>query len=131
MNEDGKKSKVFNYTYSSAQQAELREIRRKYLLTKEDKMDQIRRLDARVKRKGIHSALVVGVLGLLLFGIGLGCAMIWKDERMALCVFMVVIGIVDMAAAYPVYVMLMKKEHDRVAPFILKLTDELFPYAHK
>ena len=43
---------VFNYTYSAKDQDEIRRIRRKYAPAEEDKMTQLRRMDAAVYKKG-------------------------------------------------------------------------------
>ena len=50
----GDRKDTFHYTYSARQQEEIRNIRKKYLPQepKEDKMEQLRRLDRSAAKKG-------------------------------------------------------------------------------
>ena len=61
----------FNYTYSAKEQEEIKTIRKKYAASEEaeDKMTQLRRLDASVYSKASAAALVVGIVGALIMGI--------------------------------------------------------------
>lgn len=43
---------TFSYTYSAKQQEEIKKIREKYAPKEADKMEQLRRLDESVTRKG-------------------------------------------------------------------------------
>jgi hypothetical protein len=122
MNND-QNNQTFHYTYSAAQQQELKRIRQKYLPPEEDKMAQIRRLDASVYNKACVLALVVGVLGALILGVGMCCVLVW--DLMAPGIIVGVLGIGVCAPAYPLYLYVTKKERTRVAPEILRLTDEL------
>ena len=114
---------TFQYTYSPAQQAELKRIRAKYLPPEEDKMEQIRRLDARVYNKACILSLVVGILGAMLFGTGLSLCLVWQSYVWG--VLLGVLGVVVCLPAYPLYVYVTKREKERVAPEILRLTEEL------
>lgn len=116
--------KTFHYTYSAKQQEEIKNIRKKYAPPEEDKMEQLRRLDASVTRKGTVIALVVGVLGALIFGIGMCCTMVW-DGLFVPGIIIGVIGILGMIAAYPIYLRITKKQREKLAPEIIRLTDEL------
>ena len=42
---------TFEYIYSAEQQEEIKNIRKKYMAPEEDKMDQLRKLDASVTMK--------------------------------------------------------------------------------
>ena len=127
------KNKSFHYTYSSAQQQEIRNIRKKYLPPEEDKMAQLRRLDARVSSKATTVALVVGIVGALIMGLGMSLAMsdlseilgIHQDVGMLLGIVIGVVGIVPVCLAYPLYNRTLKKEREKIAPEILRLSDEL------
>ena len=121
--ENQNNSQSFRYTYSPKQQEELKRIRAKYLPPEEDKMEQIRRLDARVYNKACICALIVGILGALIFGTGLCCCLVW--QKYVLGVIVGVIGAMVCAPAYPLFLHITKKERARVAPEILRLTDEL------
>ncbi len=123
MNDNTPSKETFQYTYSPAQQAELKRIRAKYLPPEEDKMELIRRLDARVYNKACILALIVGILGAVIFGTGLSLCLVWQSYVWG--VLLGVIGVVVCLPAYPIYVHVTKKERDKVAPEILRLTEEL------
>ncbi len=114
---------AFHYTYSPAQQSELKRIRAKYLPTEEDKMTQVRRLDARVYNRACIGALIVGILGAMIFGLGLSLCLVW--QHYVLGVIIGVLGVIACLPAYPLYLFITKKERDKVAPEILRLTEEL------
>ncbi len=113
----------FHYTYSAKQQEEIQSIRKKYL-PQEDKMEQLRRLDRSATRKGTVLSVIVGVISCLLLGIGMCCTMVWMQWFVP-GVVIGVIGIVGIAAAYPLYTRITRRERERLAPQILKLTEEL------
>lgn len=115
---------VFQYTYSAKQQEEIEAIRKKYLPPQEDKMEQLRRLDRSATRKGTVVSVIVGVISCLLLGIGMCCTMVWMQWFVP-GVVIGVIGIVGIAAAYPLYTRITRRERERLAPQILKLTEEL------
>lgn len=126
-------SESFQYTYSAKEQEEIRNIRKKYAATieEEDKMTQLRRLDASVYSKANTASLVVGILGALLLGTGMSLIMTdlgkMLDSFWALLIGIGVgvIGIVLIAMAYPIYNYTLEREREKIAPDILRLTDEL------
>ena len=65
----------YNYTYSAKDRAEIKQIREKYSPKEENKMEQLRRLDASVTRKGTIVSLVVGIISSLILGFGMSCCM--------------------------------------------------------
>ena len=71
---------TFRYTYSAKEQEEVKQIRQKYMPKEPDKMEQLRKLDERVTRKGVVPALVVGIFGSLILGVGMCCAMVWDEN---------------------------------------------------
>lgn len=115
----------FSYTYSAKEQEELKRIREKYLSKEADKMEQLRRLDRSVTQKGTIVALVVGILGALVMGIGMSCAMVWQGVWFIPGIVIGIIGIGLACLAYPLYNRITKKERERIAPEIIRLTDEL------
>lgn len=121
---------TFKMTYSAQQQEELNQIRKKYAPRETDKMEQLRALDASVTRKASCCAITVGILGTLLMGIGMSLCMsdlgnILGDRAFPVGIVLGTVGIGILACAYPLYHRTLKKERERVAPQILKLTDEL------
>jgi len=115
----------FQYTYSAKEQAEIKNIRSKYIPKEENKMEQLRRLDASAARKAAMYAIIVGVIGALILGAGMSCCMVWADTLLIPGIVVGVIGMAVVAAAYPLYNRTLKKERERIAPEILRLTDEL------
>lgn len=116
---------TFQYTYSAKQQEEVQRIRKKYLPRQEDKMEQLRQLDRSSTRKGTVVSVVVGVAGCLLMGIGMCCTMVWMGWLFVPGIVLGLLGIAVMAAAYPLYNSITRRERERLAPQILKLTEEL------
>lgn len=118
-------NEVFEYTYSAAMQEEVKKIREKYVQTpkEEDKLETLRRLDASVTRKGTILSLILGVLGTLIFGAGMCCCLVWN--LFFLGVIVGLIGLVGVSLAYPAYSYVTKKEREKIAPQILRLTEEL------
>ncbi len=116
---------TFSYTYSAKQQEEIKKIREKYLPKEADKMEQLRRLDESVTRKGTIVSLVVGIIGTLVMGFGMSCCMVWTDTMLILGIIVGVVGIAVLSAAYPLYNYVTKKEREKIAPEIIRLSDEL------
>ena len=127
---------TFNYTYSAKEQEEIKKIRQRYAAPEEkeiDKMEQLRRLDASVTKKGSIAALVIGIIGALIMGTGMSLVMTNLGEilgslanlAMPIGITLGVVGMVLVALAYPLYNRITQKERERIAPEILRLTDEL------
>lgn len=120
-------NEVFEYNYSAKEQEEIKKIRERYLPReeKEDKMETLRRLDESVTRKGTVVALIAGILGSLVMGAGMSCVMVWGGSLTIPGIIIGVIGMVGVALAYPLYMSVTKKEREKIAPEIIRLTDEL------
>ena len=119
-------NKSFNYTYSASQQAEINEIRRKYLSEKpeeEDKLEKLRRLDKSAEQKGAMISIIIGVVFTLIFGTGIACALQWG--LFVVGIILGGVGIAGIIAAYPVYKKVIEIQRAKIAPEILRLTDEL------
>ena len=120
----------FTFTYSAAQQKEVEAIRQKYIPKEEDKMEQLRRLHAVPTQKAQAAALAVGVIGTLIMGTGMSLAMteigaVLGSLAMVLGIAVGLVGMVLIALAYPLYNRVLKKQRQRIAPQILRLSDEL------
>lgn len=120
----------FEYTYSAQRQQEVEEIRKAYLPKQEDKMEQLRRLHSIPTQKAQSASIAVGVIGALILGTGMSLCMTELGAAlgslaMILGILIGLIGIVLVAIAYPIYIRTIKKERERIAPEILKLSDEL------
>lgn len=118
-------NKTFTYSYSAKQQEEINNIRKKYLPQEDNKMEQLRRLDRNVAKKGMIASLTVGIISALILGVGMCCTMVWGDRLFALGIIVGIIGIAGIAAAYPIYNHITEKEREKAAVQILELADEL------
>lgn len=119
------KNESFQYTYSAKQKEEIKNIRQKYVPKEENKMEQLRRLDKSVTRPGTMAAIAIGVISTLLFGIGMSCTTVGSSQLFIPGIVIGVFGIIGIAAAYPVYVGVTKKQRQKLAPEILRLSEEL------
>ena len=115
----------FNYTYSADRQNEIDAIRRKYLPreTQEDKMEQLRRLDASVGTTASIVSLALGILSILVFGVGMCCFLAWS--KFITGALLCVVGVIGMLAAPWLYRRLAEKRKQEITPEILRLTEEL------
>ena len=118
-------NKTFTYSYSAKQQEEINNIRKKYLPQEDNKMEQLRKLDRNVTKKGMIASLTVGIISALILGVGMCCTMVWGDRLFALGIIVGIIGIAGIAAAYPIYNHITEKEREKAAVQILELADEL------
>ena len=123
--ENKNESEVFSYTYSAKEQEEVKQILKKYMPKEADKMEQLRRLDRSVTRKGTAVSIVMGIIGALTLGIGMCCAMVWMGRWFVPGIVIGLVGIILASLAYPLYTHITQKEREKVAPEILRLTDEL------
>lgn len=131
--EHNQDTETFQYTYSAKQQEEIKNIRKKYVAPEEDKMEQLRRLDRSVGQKATVISLVLGIVGAMVLGIGMSLVMtdlgdvVGMSGRVSLVIGIIIglCGMVPIALAYPVYNRVVKKERERIAPEILRLSEEL------
>lgn len=115
----------FEYTYSAPQQAEIEKIRKKYApaTSTEFKIQTVMKLNKSVENTAIAVSLAVGIIGALVLGTGMCCVMLWE-----LFIIGIVAGIIGMAIfgyAYPLYKKVIREKREKIAPQILKLTEEI------
>ena len=120
----------FEYTYSAQRQQEVEEIRKAYLPKEEDKMEKLRKLHSIPTQKAQSASIAVGVIGALIFGTGMSLCMTELGAALGSLALVLgtmigLVGIILVALAYPLYNRTLKKERERIAPEILRLTDEL------
>ena len=133
--ENNNENNGFQYTYSAKEQAELKRIRDKYTAPTEteDKMTRLRRLDASVTNTAQAVAIVFGVIGTLILGFGMSLVMtelaeslgISGDAAMVVGIIVGIVGGVLASLAYPIYNAIVKAKRKKLAPEIIRLTDEL------
>ena len=120
----------FSFTYSAQQQKEVEAIRKKYLPKEADDMEKLRMLHAVPTRKAQSASLAVGIIGTLIMGTGMSLAMTeigaaLGSLAMVIGILVGIVGMVLVALAYPLYNRVLKRERDKIAPEILRLTDQL------
>ena len=118
-------SEAFSYSYSAKENDEILRLRQKYLPKEESKMDILRRMDTTVYRKATMMSIIAGIAGCLLLGIGMCCCLVWAGIYFVPGIILGLIGIAVLSLAYPIYGKVLKKEREKIAPEILRLTEEL------
>lgn len=96
-------------------------------------MAQLRKLHHSATRKAQAWSIAIGVIGALLLGVGMSFIMTdlgqilgsFRDHALAVGLLIGLAGILLVAMAYPAYNRVLAKERQRIAPEILRLTDEL------
>ena len=119
---------IFWYKYSAKDNKEVQEIRRKYLLQSENKLEELKRLDRMVQDSGMIEALCAGIGGLMVFGLGMCLAMQVLGSGILVIVLGVllgIIGVLSMVAAYPIYRKVYNRAKEQHTPRILELSEEL------
>ena len=135
MENNNQEKDEFSYTYSAREQAELKRIRDKYTAPAkvEDKMARLRRLDASVTNAAQTVALVFGIIGTLMLGLGMSLIMtelaesigLPGDAAMAAGIIVGIVGGILASLAYPIYNAIVKAKRKKLAPEIIRLADEL------
>ena len=96
-------------------------------------MARLRRLDASVTNTAQAVSLAFGVLGALILGLGMSLCMtdlgtafgVQGTVAMIIGIIIGVVGGVVASLAYPVYNAIVKAKRKKLAPEIIRLTDEL------
>ena len=137
MENNSQDKKGFSYTYSAKEQAELQRIRDKYTPSaeaeKENKMERLRKLDASVNNIAQTVAIILGVIGTLILGFGMSLIMTdiskilgeYQDMALIIGIVIGIVGGVIVSLAYPIYNIIVKVRRKKIAPEIIRLTDEL------
>lgn len=122
-------NKEFSYTYVAPTDSERREIesiKNQYLCEEkkeETKLQRLRRLDSKVKNTPTILSLCFGVIGTLIFGLGLTTVLEW--DKLLLGAAIMAIGIIPMLLAYPIYKWSLKSGKKKYGGEIVKLSEEL------
>lgn len=123
------KNNKFEYSYSAPSEEERREIaaiRRQYEehpASPEGKLMRIRRLDKTVRSVSTAVGISLGVLGLLIFGLGMAMVLEWSLWLTG--VFCGAFGACVIIATYPVYRAVLSHYKKKYADEILLLSEEL------
>jgi len=116
---------IFVYSYSSEKNREVERIRSKYLPKEENKVDTLKKLDCKVRSAGQIEGLCIGVIGCLVFGIGMCFGLDAIPGADWLSIVFCIIGALIMIPAYPIYRCVSDKTKKKLTPEILRLSDEI------
>ena len=109
----------------------VQKIRTQYTEAKHTELDELKALDAKVKRPANTFAYTYGTVSAVIMGAGMSLVMTEIGEMIGLTNAMVpgiVIGVVGMGMAlstYPIYKKLLNARKKKYAPEILKLSDKI------
>ena len=118
----------FKYSYSAPtelERKEIEQIKRQYEKPDEKiiKMQRLRKLDGIVRNIPQTIALILGLVGVFIFGFGLTLILEWQQLLWGIIVC--IIGVVPISFAYFVYLKLDKKLRDKYSNEIIKISNEL------
>ena len=124
----------FNFKYVAPNEKERKEIdsiRRQYAPQEktETKLERLRRLDSLVKNTATIWSLVLGVVGTLVFGLGLTMILEWNIWLWG--IVLMGAGSILVAIAYPVYKLTLNKGKAKYGDEILRLSEELLNESEK
>ena len=115
----------FTYQYSAAKNREVENIRKRYLPAEESKIEKLKRLDRRVQNAGFIESMTLGIVGCLIFGIGMCFGLDVFGGADWLAFLFGGIGTLVMLPAYPVYRRIYGKTKQKLTPEILKISEEI------
>ena len=119
---------IFEYTYSAPTEEEKKQIesiRREYLGEGKtlSPFEKLKKLNAKVKDTATIVALIFGIVGCLVFGLGLTMVLEWQIWIWG--VVLMTIGTIPMLIAYPAYNLTLSRGKKKYGKEILELTEEL------
>ena len=120
---------TFSYNYSAARNKEVESIRRKYMPHEESKLERLKKLDLRVQMAGTIESLCFGIVGVLIFGIGMCFFLDVFAGAAWLTALLIVLGTIIMIPAYPIYRRIARKTKTELTPEILRLSEEIMKSA--
>ena len=118
-------NKPFTYNYSAVRNKEVENIRRKYLPEEESKLETLQRLDCKVQSAGMIESLCFGIIGALVFGVGMCFFLEVFAGATWITVLFMIIGTLLMIPAYPIYKKIARKTKAELTPEILRLSEEI------
>ena len=123
--------KDFSYTYSAQENREVQNIRKKYLPREATKLEELKALDARVKKPANVFAYTYGSVSAIIMGAGMSLIMTEIGAIIGLTSAMVpgvAIGVVGLGMAlttYPIYKGIWNSRKKKYAGEILALSEQI------
>jgi len=124
-----KKHNDFEYKYvapTNEERKEIENIKNSYLTQSsftDSKLNKLRKLDGKVKNIPVIISLVLGIVGTLIFGLGMSMALEWNLTLWGIIVSAV--GFVPTICAYPAYKFWSKNLKKKYSAEIINLSNEL------
>ena len=109
----------------------VQKIRTQYTEKQHTELDALKALDAKVKKPANVFAYTYGSVSAVVMGSGMSLVMtdigiiLGMTDVMVPGILIGMVGLVLVALAYPIYIRTLKKERERIAPEILRLSGEL------
>ena len=116
---------TFSYNYSAEKNREVESIRKKYMPHEESKLERLKKLDRKVQNAGTVESLCLGIIGALVFGIGMCFGLDVFIGADWFTILFCVLGSVIMLPAYPIYRHISHKTRTQLTPKILQLSEEI------
>ena len=111
------------YRATEQDQKQAENIRRQYISRDDNKMEQLKNLDSRVKLPGKIVSSIMGAVGVLVMGAGMSLIMVWADMQLGLILSFP--GIAVALLAYPVYALITNGRKKKYAAEIMRLSDDV------
>ncbi|HIT58860.1 MAG TPA: hypothetical protein IAC39_04015 [Candidatus Faeciplasma pullistercoris] len=112
-----------NYQANARDQKRAESIRRQYVSREENKMEQLQKLDSKVKSPGKIIASIIGVIGALVMGYGMALVMV--SGVMTTGIAVGVAGMVVALIAYPIYAGITNSRKKKYAAEVMRLSDDV------
>lgn len=118
-----------NYNLNEKDYKKAQSIRRGYLTREENKMEQLQRLDSRVKLPGRVVGGILGTIGALVMGAGMSLVMVW--ENMTLGLALGIPGLAVLLSAFLVAYLVTSSRRKKYAAEIMRLSDAVMDEKEK
>lgn len=118
----------FSYTYTAPTEEERKEIesiRRGYAPEerKQTDLNKLRSLDKKVKKLPMVLSITIGIIGTLIFGLGICMALEWNLLLWGIVVG--IIGCIPVGLAHPLYKWILARQKKKYGNEIIALSDKL------
>jgi len=118
----------FEYKYvapTATERREIESIKNSYMPLDENqiKLNLLRKMDRKVKNLPTIISIIIGTIGILMFGLGLTMILEWKIYIWGISLS--IIGIIPTILSYPIFIKTQNYLKNKYGNKIIKLSDEL------
>ena len=118
----------FEYKYvapTATERREIESIKNCYMPLDENqiKLNLLRKMDRKVKNLPTIISIIIGTIGILMFGLGLTMILEWKIYIWGISLS--IIGIIPTILSYPIFIKTQNYLKNKYGNKIIKLSDEL------